>query len=260
MGRCRGSRRGRAPDLGPLSEPSAASVGDGRLRRRRRFGCGNGDEHPAQVGGGEPAVGAIGWRPDAIERVARAARSPRDHLDFDPVGQMHGGEDLAALIHEAYRAPAVARAVDEDAPPNRDHGDRARGRSRDGLAAGRKECQRTSSGKCARGARRHDPLTTRLQLSALFTALSNARHPRHRGGAGSSARDPASSCRPPVITGYVGRGPPRSAWAVRCVRPLVVRRGAPCNARAGSGRPPLPRARPGAGSRSPAPTTRVAPP
>src|SRR4029077_207230 len=121
----------------------------------------------------EPAVGTLG-RPDAIARLVRAARAPRDHFDLAPVRELQRRDDLAAHVREGHRPEAGARGIDEDVLPDRHHGGRARAWFTDRATAGRKKRQRTSSRKSPRGARRHCPIAMRLRLSALFRALSNA--------------------------------------------------------------------------------------
>lgn len=153
--------------MGPLPERSLARGRDRCRRCRGTFGWEERDQGAAQVDGRQPAVRAVGGCPDAIVRVACDARSPRDHFDLDPVGQMDGQADvLTVLVREDHRPLAAIGRVNEDVLSNRNGG--ARGRSGNGPATGRNECQETSSGECARGARRHGPVARTYRTLRAF--------------------------------------------------------------------------------------------
>ena len=158
---CWGLRRGRLPGVGPLPERSLARVDERCRLRRGTFGWGQRDQGSTEVDGRQPAVRVAGCCADAIVRAARDARLPRDHCDFDPVGQMNGrAELLAVLVREEHGTPTAIRRVDEDPLSDCDGG--RRGRPGDRAATGTEGCQGTSSGKCARGARRHARLRREL--------------------------------------------------------------------------------------------------
>ena len=145
---CRGLQRGRLPGVGPSPERSLARVDDRCRLRRGTFGWGQRDQGSTEVDGRQPAVRVAGWCADAIVRAARDGRLPRDHYDFDPVGQMNGrAEVLAVLVREEHGTPTAIRTVDED--PLSDCDGRRRGRPGDRPVTGREGCQGTSSGKCA---------------------------------------------------------------------------------------------------------------
>src|SRR5262249_35709358 len=113
---------------------------------------------------------------------------------------MDGRGDLATVVRKGHGPRTVVRTMDEDALANRDHGGGARGRSRNGATTRREGSQETSSGKCARVARRHGPTVGKAAPSAVFPALSNAWHPR----------GPAAQARRPRLKDANREGPPAS--------------------------------------------------